>query len=171
MCFLAAMIWTWNTNIGIYYIYLKTMQYISLPTKFKIHIQAKCCFTFSVYHVERKRLDLQFLVQHVEFRGQHFMLTIIKTWTKWKSTLFLHLSKECGHRANRCPHIGKTARDKEFQRTDQKPMSRNPVVPPQNPQQSRQTWTVIDKLLEAQWGQVWVLKTLGEAIHEGFPTI
>lgn len=109
------------------------MQYISLPTKFKIHTQAKCCFTFSVYHVERKRLDLQFLVRHVEFRGQHFMLTITKNLNERKINPLLTSITGVRSQGKLLPPNWKDCQRQRIPAYWSETHEQNPVVPPQKP--------------------------------------
>lgn len=93
-------------------------------------------------------------------RSHRFILTSTRLNKPKNWWLFLNLSEKSSHRVKGDPQ---NWRDKQANRENQlllelKPMIRNLHG---NQNRGRTTWTITNKLLEAQCGQIWGFKTLG----------
>lgn len=112
-----------------------------------------------------KMKDIGLLVSGNELRSSHFTLIKSKSWTTWKINTSFGIPKRGGHKANcgsktkqRQVNTGSYSLP-EWRLTNRKHHG--------NHCQHRETWTVIDKFLEAQGRHLWEWKTPGDPATEG----
>lgn len=128
----------------------------------------ECCIVIW-NHFQNKLLTEKYMVQILLVSGPayndlgscHFILTINKNLNKLKNQqLFLGLSKKWSHKAHCCPQNWRHRQvdTENYNLLEQKlPWETAP---------GRKTWTVIEKLLEAQCRQTWERKSPWEpSIH------
>lgn len=90
-----------------------------------------------------------------ELRSWQSFITTVKTWTDWKI------------RINCCPRMeGWMVHIESWDPSEPELRKENCYG---NQSWSGKTWIVVDKLLEAQWGQLWELKTPGGPSYIGAP--